>query len=120
MRTSTFHVSPLSTLLLLCVHLVPFTYAHVHTLSNRSNLILYPFFMIVLTRLFEDNLCPTLVDVPSKYKQTKPCPADVSTYIIQDNSSHYKQWSLDVMTVDSALCLRRFYYLTKKSKPRGD
>ena len=50
-----------------------------------------------VTRLFEDNLCPTLVHVPSKYKQTKSCPVVVSTYIIEDDSSHYKQKSLDVI-----------------------
>ena len=50
-----------------------------------------------VSQLFSDNLCPTLAHVPSKYQQNKLCPAAVSTYSIQDNSPHYKQWYLDVI-----------------------
>jgi hypothetical protein len=49
-----------------------------------------------VTQLLETRLCPTLVHVPSKFEQTKPCPAAIFTYTIQDNSSHYQQWNLDV------------------------
>ena len=49
-----------------------------------------------VTKLLEKRLCPTLVHVPSKFEQTKPCPAAIFTYTIQDNSSHYQQWHLDV------------------------
>jgi hypothetical protein len=51
-----------------------------------------------VTKLLEKRLCPTLVHVPSKFEQTKPCPAAIFTYTIQDNSSHYHQWHLDLTT----------------------